>query len=280
MKDYVAENERILDEWEQEYKKNGLNTENYFARDGIMYRGDLSWDGKNWRHNANGHENSLWLNAPLRILYLTKDQNVGDEYCWDVRGESYHTQSYPNDENKLWRKYRFIKMLVRTLYGLSIAKQSFQKYENIDDTVALHVADTISYARINCKKEGGTRQCSDSILIAAVNQYADFLKRQIVNLDADVFVCCMSKEMWDNNTKECFYYNYILCEVLNELCNYHFEKVQDLEVYYDAIANKVAINSYHLSYIIDESQSYNDIVEQYHKFLQTNEGKQFIEKLH
>ena len=34
-------------------------------------------------------ENSLWEAAPLRILYLTKDQNTSGSETWDVRSESY-----------------------------------------------------------------------------------------------------------------------------------------------------------------------------------------------
>ena len=37
MKDYVAENERILNEWRKSNEKNG---ETNFADDGIMYRGE------------------------------------------------------------------------------------------------------------------------------------------------------------------------------------------------------------------------------------------------
>ena len=38
MKDYVAENERILNEWRESNEKRG---EKHFADDGIMYRGTI-----------------------------------------------------------------------------------------------------------------------------------------------------------------------------------------------------------------------------------------------
>ena len=54
MKNYVEENQRILVNWEQEYKNRG-NVIN-FCPDGIMFRGSIEKDkaGKNWRHLENG----------------------------------------------------------------------------------------------------------------------------------------------------------------------------------------------------------------------------------
>lgn len=39
-KNYVEENEKILDAWEQEYKNRGKDI--YFSRDGIMFRGEFA----------------------------------------------------------------------------------------------------------------------------------------------------------------------------------------------------------------------------------------------
>lgn len=70
MKDYVKENQRILDAWEKEYVNKGYDV--YFTPDGIMYRGPLVWDGKNWRHDIGGNENELWTNAPIRIFVFNQ----------------------------------------------------------------------------------------------------------------------------------------------------------------------------------------------------------------
>ena len=74
MKDHVAENERILNEW-----RNHLNQYEYFAPDGIMYKGEFRGAYKyyengeykfRWVRIPSGRENILWTNAPLRVLFL------------------------------------------------------------------------------------------------------------------------------------------------------------------------------------------------------------------
>ena len=86
MKDYVAENERILNEWRKNNEKNG---ETNFADDGIMYRGTIEeFDYGTERFSDKDQENKMWNEAPLRILFLTKDQNAGGYDAWDVRGET------------------------------------------------------------------------------------------------------------------------------------------------------------------------------------------------
>ena len=101
---YVEKNQEILNRWkakfcldkskESEYKD--CNPADYFAEDGIMYRGipqckETKWDNNKstykWEHASNGKENELWETAPLRILYLTKDQYTYGDVTWDVRSE-------------------------------------------------------------------------------------------------------------------------------------------------------------------------------------------------
>ena len=83
MKDYVAENKRILNEWRKSNEKNG---ETNFADDGIMYRGKIEgFDYGTERFSDKDQENKMWNEAPLRILFLTKDQNAGEYDAWDVR---------------------------------------------------------------------------------------------------------------------------------------------------------------------------------------------------
>ena len=67
MKNYVEENQRILVNWEQEYKKRGNDIN--FCPDGIMFRGSIEKDkaGKNWRHLENGKENDFWAITAITI---------------------------------------------------------------------------------------------------------------------------------------------------------------------------------------------------------------------
>lgn len=76
MKNYVEENKNILDEWEK-FNEQQEDVPN-FARDGIMY---------NYSGNDANDENMTWSNAPIRFLFITKDQNAKEGEAWDLRDD-------------------------------------------------------------------------------------------------------------------------------------------------------------------------------------------------
>lgn len=272
MKDYVKENQRILEAWEKEYINKGYDV--YFTPDGIMYRGPLVWDGKNWRHDVGGNENELWSNAPIRILFLTKDQNGGVDHddCWDVRGDSYHHPDSEKEENRLYNKYAFNANIVRILYGLvSTNTNKMVDFDYLDDSEALKVADVVPFARINCKKETGGPQCPYDVLDKALKEFRPNLTEQILNLDADIFVCC-----------GCFYDTNPILDFLNTI-GYNFQYTNDgsYSVYYDSEKNKIAISLYHLSYrSYSRRAMYEDAIIPYYNFIKQlvdTKGTDFIE---
>ncbi|MBQ6068973.1 MAG: hypothetical protein IJK84_05670 [Bacteroidales bacterium] len=85
MKGYVAENKRILEEW----RKSLMIEDNSFALDGIMNKGVFYIDEyEAVRRKESGIENTLWNECPLRVLFLTKDENA--EIAWDIRTETFY----------------------------------------------------------------------------------------------------------------------------------------------------------------------------------------------
>ncbi len=273
--DYVGENQRILDRWRLDYVQknqslypNCSNLGDYFTPDGIMYKGEIKetyvpyGDGKTgfrWERKPSGLENELWANAPIRVLYLTKDQNTGDCEAWDVRGETYRypDKDCPPEKMYLFSQNIFFRNLVYSLYGIMntthIQKQEYD-FTNED---ALRFVDSQIYARINCKKEVGGDQCNNNLLRDAINNDAPFLKEQIDNLKADIFICCgYSKSISDTGN--------LMLNFLNTIDNYHFEPEIGDWIYYDETNNRIAINSYHLSYL---GFDYNGMISAYHEFL-------------
>ena len=113
-------------------------------------------DGKSvfrWKRNCNGEENTLWANAPMRVLYLTKDQNSYGDVAWDVRSESfrYRDENYKPDEMWLDTSVTFYRNLVYSLYG--ILKTTIDQpmgYNDFTDKDALTFVDKQIFARINC----------------------------------------------------------------------------------------------------------------------------------
>jgi hypothetical protein len=277
MKDYVGINERILEEWRTDYVKKNKplypkcqNLGAYFALDGIMNKGEFAPckndDGAffRWERKHGGDENKMWNEAPLRILFLTKDQNTGGNEAWDVRSESfrYRSENIPPSEMCFQRESRLYVNLAYTLYGLiNTTPQGKACYDGLtdrktSDAAILEVIDKTIFARINCKKEVGEARCDNYTLETAIKEDKKFLKNQIVNLDADIFVCCGFSNTIDETGN-------LMLNFLNTI-GYKFPKTKDKWIYYDKDKNKLAINSYHLSYM---GFDYETIIEFYYDFL-------------
>lgn len=275
MKDYVAENERILKEWRNAYVNDNqskypdcTNPHEYFTPDGIMFKGEFLPDrryypeGKSvfrWKRDCSGEENSLWTIAPLRVLYLTKDQNSYGDVAWDVRSESfrYRDENYKPEEMWLDTGVTFYRNLVYSLYGIMNTTADHQMGYDFKNEDALAFVDNQIFARINCKKEVGDDKCPDNVLFDAIYRDRSFLERQIYNLDADIFVCCgYSQSIPDSGNR--------MLNLLNSI-GYHFKPQDEGKwVFYDSDKNKVAINSYHLSYLRFD---YVGMISAYHEFL-------------
>ena len=270
---YVESNQDILNRWKAKFCEDkskdseyeGYEPAKYFAEDGIMYRGELTYlpktheDGNTtyrWAHACNGNENALWEAAPLRVLYLTKDQNTSGCETWDVRSESYRYLAPNATENDL-STVRFHVNLVYSLYGLlKTTPERMMGFEDFTDAEALKLSEEAIYARINCRKEYGLESCSDERLSTAINTYKDYLREQVCNLDADLFICCGS-----HNDKN------IILENLNAFYDNKFKWI-GYATWYNEEDNKVAIDSYHLSYMKGVyQQRYEDIVKTYFDFL-------------
>lgn len=274
MKDYIAENERILDEWYTKFVEDrkddpaykGYNLVELFAKDGIMNKGEFESKpdkfGVWWRNQSeNGTiENTLWANAPLRVLFLSKDENLYDYSipAWDVRRETFYAKDSELKENKFSDSF-FYQNEACLLY--SLLHTTPEKLVSTEYTweEALKFSNEQIFARINCKKEGGGGSCPNSLLLKAIENDGIYLKEQILNLDADIFICCgYSVSIKDTGNHMLNYLNTI---------GYHFEYIGEEcgeDIYYDKQHNKIAINAYHLSYL---KYDFTGSIIAYHEFL-------------
>src|SRR5574344_970664 len=262
--DYVKKNQRILDEWLKEFIKNGGN-EDYFAPDGIMYRGKMEQDENGiWAFSQNkAKENKLWSECPLRILYLLKEQNRWGGDAWDVRCESYHKQ-YTDEKDYESRLMNFHKHILTSLYGLSNTTNGNKvDYDAIDFSDALKLSDEIPYAKINVKKDAGEGKSDDSVVESEMNKYASFLKKQILNIDSDLIICC-------NYVKQNQPYHSYILRFLKENVYPDLEKFNDND-WYDKQHNKLVIVTWHASYsFVSEKDYYEKIMSSYEEFLKEN----------
>ncbi len=277
MKDYVAENERILNGWlkkfveekkdDEEYK--GYSIERYFARDGIMNKGEFYiddyYDGAIRRcQHESAIENTMWNECPLRVLFLTKDENTDGNEAWDVRRETFYAKKYGlPPKNKTMSGSFFYQNEACILYGLLNTKpHKMIKYNDFSWEQALRFPDENIFARINCKKEVGYSTISDRVLKESIDKYFDNLKEQILKIDADIFVCCGHQK--DDN---------LILNTVYEIYKDEFEYVNCVDgkgtgMHYNSKHNKLAIDAYHLAYFKGGLKArYNETVGMYEEFL-------------
>ena len=273
-KDFVGENERILNEWckkfvedrkdDEEYK--GYKIEDFFAKDGIMNIGNIfkiDDNGTIWRE-ASGKENIMWHECPLRVLFLTKDENTGGNEAWDVRQETFYAKGYGlPPHNKTISDSFFYQNEACLLYGLLNTKpHKMIKFDDFSWECALMFPNDNIFARINCKKEVGYSTIKDGVLIESIDKYYDYLKEQILNIDADIFVCCGSQN--DNN---------IILNTVYDIYENEFEYMPCVEgkgtgMHYNAKRNKLVIDAYHLAFFKGGVEArYNETVGMYFEFL-------------
>ena len=158
-------------------------------------------------------------------------------------------------------KSRFNSNLVYILYG--ILNTTADKQVGYKDAAkeALSFVDEQIFARINCKKEVGGGKCENYDLQKAIDRDLKLLKEQILNLDADIIICCGYSENIEDSGN-------LLLNFLKQACYYNLKKQDDDSwIYYDDKQNKIAINNWHLSARINSENWYDQLIDAYYRFL-------------
>lgn len=247
---FVEKNDSILQKWKEHIEKVEKKSPN-FASDGIMFRGEIE---QNERWSNPEKENELWENAPIRYLFLTKDQNCWNKAAWDVRSETGRS-----NEDSCSIQYRFYRNLMYILYGIINSEDTLCGYEDFTNEQAIQTYDSAPLARINVKKQAGGSSIDNNTLKEHIERYKEFLVEQITALDADVLICCGYSESIEDTG------NIILNFLIKEI--YNFTKINEW-IYYDDKTKKVAINAWHLSYRgVKQKDFFEGLVTAYHKFI-------------
>ena len=255
---FVEKNDSILQKWKEHIEKFEKNPK--FASDGIMFRGAIEQrsTGENERYSNPEKENELWENAPIRYLFLTKDQNAGDDEkkakAWDVRSETGRSNT---DSCSI--RYLFYRNLMYILYGIINSEDTLCGYEDFTNEQAIQTYDNAPLARINVKKQAGGSSIDNMTLKEHIERYKEFLVEQITALDADVLICCGYSESIEDTGN-------IILNFLNKEI-YNFTKINEW-IYYDDKTKKVAINAWHLSYRgVSQQEFFEGLVSAYHQFV-------------
>ncbi len=256
---FVEKNNSILQKWKEHNEKveKTMNKQKpNFASDGIMFRGEIDQylADENERWSNPEKENELWENAPIRYLFLTKDQNAGTKDAWDVRSETGRSNE---DSSNI--RYLFYRNLMYILYGIIHSEDTLCDYEDFTNEQAIQTYDSAPLARINVKKQAGGSSIDNNKLKTYIERDKEFLIEQITALDADVLICCGYSESIEDTG------NIILNFLIKEI--YNFTKINEW-IYYDDKTKKVAINAWHLSYRgVKQKDFFEGLVTAYHKFI-------------
>lgn len=227
--DYNKEEDKLFCQWAR-----NLNVSmDEFVSDGLLFQGEIEFDGINFVRKTSGPNSFNWDNAKRRLLIITRDQPCDDGNIWDVRGDvplkKDHVSFKPEQIFKC-----LIPWVQATLEydkkGLSLSLDD--KDELIDFWIKTPMV------RINCSKLAGKRVkdggCSRNKVIGYLEDNKDFFLKQIKLYDANIIMCCSGYDVQSNPIID-FLQKYLLQDLL-KINNYVWfsnkEKVMVLDTYH------------------------------------------------
>lgn len=244
---YRDKEEKLFTRWGQRARK--LHESDMITKDGLLYRGEIWWDGIAQLHRS-ANEEQLWNDAGMRLMILTKE--LDEEDGWDIRGESGRV---PSPRLTCRTAMRFFPNLELWAYGLmTIPERKVVPFGKADNPTRLQgFYENAPIVRINCKKQPDGKAASNTVLQRYMENYADLLKEQITMYGADVILCTggqgimvdfIRKHVWTD------------LEAVNAHC------------YYAPSANVVVVRQYHPCYnVYSRKDMYNDMIRDYQAFL-------------
>ena len=247
---YHEKEEELFERWAQRARK--LHQSDEITKDGLLYRGELWFDGYCQVHRR-ANEEQLWSDASLRLLVLTKE--LYDEDGWDLRSESGRV---PSPRLTCRTAYRFFPNLELWVYGLmNIPDRKVVPFSRADNETRLQgFYENAPIARVNCKKQPNAVAASNTVLQKYMENYADLLAEQVLLYDADVILCTggqgiMIKFLHDHVYRD--------MEQYNEHC------------WYSPSTGVVAVKQYHPTYsVYSRKEMYQSMIHDYQDFLKAN----------
>lgn len=244
---YHDHEEELFCRWAERAHK--LHDADMINKDGLLFRGELWWDGLSQLHRP-ADEEQLWSDAGMRLLVLTKE--LDEEDCWDLRAESGRVPS-PRLTNRT--AYRFFPNLELWVYGLmNIPDRKVISFSKADNQTRLQgFYENAAIARVCCKKQPDTKAASNAVLQKYMENYADLLSEQISMYEADVILCTGGQGIMVDFIRKHVYTD---LEQFNSHC------------WYSPKANVLVVKQYHPCYnVYSRKEMYSSMVQDYQAFL-------------
>lgn len=247
MKTYREQEEDLFRRWIERARE--LHEEDVIARDGILYRGEIEWNGIAQVHRPGSGE-QIWREAEIRLLVLTKE--LDEEDGWDLRGE---TGRVPSPRLTCRTAQRFFPNLELWVYGLmNIAERKVPTFAAADNATRLQgFYENAAIARVNCRKQPAAKAASNTVLARSMENYADLLTEQIKMYGPDVILCVGGQGL-----------------MVDFLGRHVYEDLQQVNVHcwYSAAAKVAVVKQYHPCYnVYSRKEMYTEMVKDYGAFL-------------
>lgn len=267
--DYLGINEELLDEISNcSIIKKGINEENIFVKDGLLYRGDILYHDGYWkRHPLNQdsvlREGNLWEESPIKILFLMKDYT--NESMDDIRYETGRKNNIPEGKNPI-KHDAFTMNIIYWLYGLthSTDNPSSLFLEIKDGEKCFWFYERYPLVRLNCKKISGGSTCSCNTLQKYINnpEYSQLLSKQIKLFNANIIVCCGGSNCIANFVKVQCYKTDI------------WKQFEGESLWYNEKEELLVIDTYHPSIRCSRRELFEGIIGSFHRFVATHQNYQ------
>jgi hypothetical protein len=239
--------EQLFVRWAERARK--LRDADAINKDGLLYRGELHWNGLYQAHRP-GNEEQLWNDAGMRLMVLTKE--LDEEDMWDIRAETGRVPS-PRLTNRT--AMRFFPNLELWVYGLmTIPERKVLSFSRADNATRLQgFYENAPIARVVCKKQPDGKAASNAVLQRYMKEYADLLAEQIVMYKADIILCTGGQGIMVNYLREHVYRD---LEDVNAHC------------FYSPSANVLVVKQFHPCYTVySRKDMYTSMVRDYQEFL-------------
>jgi len=247
---YHKQEEQLFTRWAERAKK--LRESDEITKDGLLYRGDMWFDGFN-QVSKPGDEEQQWTDAGLRMLVLTKELNEDDG--WDIRGESGRV---PSPRLTCRTAQRFFPNLELWVYGLmNIPDRKVMTFSRADNQTRLQgFYENAPIVRINCKKQPDIKSASNMVMQKYLRDYSDLLAEQITLYDSDIILCIGGQGVMVKFLAE---YVYKDLEQFNE------------HIWFSPSSGVVVVKQYHPNYnVYSRKDMYTSLMNDYQAFLKAN----------
>lgn len=242
--------EKLFSKWEEVAKQNG---DTQFCPDGLMNKGEVRYLENGVWEAQSGDEERMWLEAPKKVLFLFNDYNAGtnEDEAADIRCFTLRKNGSGADAIQI--DHGFCEVVACWLYGLlHVNGGKARNFDSIDNADLCNFLDKTPYAWMNCKKEGGAGQVSESVMNAYTKKYRDYIKEELLILDADIIVCGGTFS----------YVEDIFREIYGERT-----KGTEHSLWYYKEHNKVILTPNHPSARASTKVKYSDLMEVFEQFL-------------